>query len=62
MDVKVGDIVRMKKQHPCGCSDFKILRIGMDFKLKCQRCDREFMIPRNKAVKSIKHIIKDEIN
>ena len=56
MDIKVGDKVGMKKQHPCGSKDFEILRIGMDFKIKCCGCGREVMVPRAKAEKNIKHI------
>lgn len=57
MDINVGDKVVMKKKHPCGCNEFEITRIGMDFKLKCLGCSREIMVPRAKAEKSIKKII-----
>jgi len=60
MDIKVGDKVEMKKQHPCGCKEFEILRIGMDFKIKCCGCGREVMVPRAKAEKNIKHILNKE--
>ena len=60
MDIKVGDKVEMKKQHPCGCKEFEILRIGMDFKIKCCGCGREVMVPRAKAEKSVKQIIPKE--
>lgn len=54
VDYNVGDIVIMKKPHPCGCREFEILRVGVDFKLKCTGCGREVMVPRIKALKSIK--------
>ena len=54
MDVRVGDTLRMKKPHPCGSKEFEILRVGVDFKLKCAGCGREVMVPRIKALKSIK--------
>lgn len=54
MQLKIGDIVIMKKQHPCGSKEFEITRLGVDYKLKCTRCGREVMIPRIKAEKSIK--------
>ncbi len=54
LDYSVGDTVIMKKPHPCGSSEFKILRVGVDFKLKCAGCGREIMVPRIKALKSIK--------
>lgn len=62
MDINVGDRVVMKKKHPCGCNEFEITRIGMDFKLKCLGCSREIMVPRAKAEKSIKKIIKEKDN
>ncbi len=56
MDVRFGDILEMKKQHPCGEKRFAVLRSGMDFKLKCLGCGREVMVPRAKAEKNIKRI------
>ena len=44
----VGDIVRMKKKHPCGSDAWEITRVGMDFGLKCVGCGRWVMIPRVK--------------
>ena len=61
MDIRVGDRVEMKKQHPCGGKVFSVLRVGMDFKLKCLTCGREVMVPRTKAEKSIKAIVPKEI-
>lgn len=60
MDVRAGDILHMKKTHPCGAGDFLVLRAGMDFKLRCTKCGREFMIPRAKAEKNIKKISRTE--
>lgn len=54
MDVRVGDILEMKKQHPCGNKRFRVLRVGMDFKIKCEQCGHEIMLPRVKAEKNIK--------
>ena len=59
MQIGLGDIVKVKKQHPCGCDIFKISRIGMDFKLVCTKCGREVMLPRKAAEKAIKKIITD---
>ena len=56
LDVKVGDIVRLKKAHPCGSFEWEVLRVGMDFRLKCMGCDHQVMITRKKAEKSIKQI------
>ena len=59
MDVRIGDILLMKKSHPCGSSRFLVLRIGMDFKIRCEGCGREIMAPRSKIEKRIKKIIRD---
>ena len=56
MDVKVGDLLKMKKEHPCGGSEFLVLRVGMDFKIKCTQCGRQMMLPRAKVEKNIKLI------
>jgi hypothetical protein len=60
MDVRVGDILEMKKQHPCGNKRFRVLRVGMDFKIKCEQCGHEIMLPRVKAEKNIKKIIRED--
>ena len=56
MDIRVGDKVTMKKPHPCGCADFLVLRVGMDFKMRCLGCGHEIMTPRKKVEKHIKKI------
>ena len=53
MEYKVGDIVKTKKKHPCGSSEWEITRVGVDFKLKCNGCQRVIMLPREKALKLI---------
>ncbi len=60
MDVRVGDILELKKTHPCGSKRWEVLRVGMDFRLRCQGCQHELMIPRSKIEKSIKKIIRQE--
>lgn len=62
MDVKVNDILLMKKRHPCGSKEFLVLRSGMDFKLRCQGCGHEIMIPRSKAEKNIRKISREDEN
>lgn len=60
MDIRINDILTMRKQHPCGGKTFLVLRSGMDFKLKCEKCGREFMIARSKAEKNIKKVYRKE--
>lgn len=59
MEYKVGDIVEFKKQHPCGSKLWEIIRVGVDFKFKCQGCNHVIMIERPKALKLIKKIIEN---
>lgn len=59
MDIQVGDIVKLKKQHPCGSHEWKVLRIGADFRLKCTGCGHQIMIPRKQLEKSIREIRKN---
>lgn len=56
MDIKVGDVLRMKKEHPCGSSEWEVLRTGIDFRLKCLGCGHMIMIPRKQAEKNIREI------
>ena len=60
MDVRVGDILVMKKNHPCGENKFLVLRSGMDFKLRCTGCGHEVMQPRRKIEKMIRRIVPKE--
>ncbi len=59
MDLKVGEIIRMKKKHPCGTNQWKILRIGMDFRLECTGCGRQVMLPRKLVEKNYKGHVSD---
>jgi len=56
MDLKVGDIIKLKKPHPCGSSEWEILRVGMDFRLKCKGCGHLVMLPRKEVEKKIKSV------
>ena len=53
MEYQIGDIVRTKKVHPCGSKNWEILRVGVDFKLKCLGCGHIIMLERQKALKMI---------
>lgn len=53
MDYNIGDIVKTKKQHPCGSKEWEITRVGVDFKLKCLGCSHIVTLSREKALKSI---------
>lgn len=53
----VGDIVKMKKGHPCGADQWEVLRTGIDFRLKCLGCGRVVLVPRPKFEKAVRAII-----
>ncbi len=56
MDLRVGDIVTMKKPHPCGSKDWKLLRVGADIRMECLGCGHLLMLPRNKVEKNIRKV------
>ena len=56
MDIQIGDILVMKKAHPCGEKQWRVLRTGADFRLKCMGCGHEIMVARFKAEKNIRSI------
>lgn len=57
--VAVGDILEMKKSHPCGAKTWQVLRVGVDFRLRCTGCGHELMLPRARIIKSVKKIIRN---
>lgn len=58
----LGDIVQMKKMHPCGTDKWEVIRVGADVKIKCTGCKRIVMLPRSKFQKSAKKVIKKAKN
>ena len=54
----VGDIIKMKKPHPCGSREREILRVGADFRLKCMGCGHQIMVPRKLVEKNTRQITK----
>ena len=58
MRFSLGDVVRMKKQHPCGNDEWEIMRVGMDFRIRCLKCGRMVMLPRPKFEKSVKEVVR----
>ena len=60
MDIQVGDILTMKKEHPCGDKRWLVLRTGMDFRLRCMGCGHEVMGPRSRFERNIKSVDRKE--
>lgn len=56
MKIEVGDVLNMKKSHPCGSNRWEVLRVGADFRLKCLGCGHQIMLKRTLTEKNIKFI------
>ena len=56
---EVGDIVKLKKPHPCGSHEWEVLRIGADFRLKCIGCGHQIMAPRSQIEKKIRQVSRE---
>lgn len=56
MNFEVGDIVKLKKKHPCGSQEWEILRVGMDFRLQCMGCGHQIMVPRKLVEKNCRGV------
>ena len=59
MDIQVGNRLQLKKKHPCGSSEWEVLRVGADFRIKCAGCGHQIMISRPNLEKNIKKIIEN---
>lgn len=59
-DYALNDLVEMKKPHPCGENKWKIIRMGMDIRIKCQGCDHSVLIPRRKFEKNLKKVLETD--
>ena len=57
-EFEVGDVVSLKKQHPCGSNEWEILRVGADFRLKCMGCGHQIMVTRKLVERNARNLIK----
>ena len=63
LKIKPGDRLEMRKKHPCGSSEFEVLRAGSDVRIVCRGCGRDLVLPRDKiehAVKKVYHLNEQE--
>jgi len=56
MQIRVGDVARMRKQHPCGSSEWEVTRVGADIGMKCLKCGRRVMLPREEFERRVKRL------
>ena len=61
-DLRLGDVLRLKKAHPCGGSEWEIVRLGADIRIRCLTCDRRVMLSRSELAKRTKNAVaRDQI-
>ena len=59
-DLRLEDIVKMKKLHPCGSSTWKVVRLGADIRLECCQCGRRVMLSRRELSKKMKSVLNKD--
>ena len=57
MDLKVGDVIKMKKSHPCGTNAWELRRVGMDIRIRCTGCGHQIMLPRKQVEKAVRGFV-----
>ena len=62
MQYQLSDVIQMKKPHPCGENKWRIIRVGMDVKIKCLKCGHIVMLSHEVFIKRLKRILPDETN
>ena len=60
MDIKIGDVVRLKKKHPCGSYEWQVVRLGADIGIKCSQCQHRILLPRSVFERRVKAVISRE--
>ena len=61
MELRLGQVVRLRKVHPCGGFEWEVVRLGADIGLRCQRCRRRVLMPRSVVEKRIKTIVSPQV-
>lgn len=59
LDVQVGDVVQMRKTHPCGSDRWRVYRIGADIGIRCLGCERRLLLPRRKFERAVKRVLRE---
>lgn len=57
-DVQVGDVVRLRKPHPCGSAEWEVVRVGADVGLRCLGCGRRVLLPRDRFRRRVKALVR----
>ncbi|WP_079505969.1 MULTISPECIES: DUF951 domain-containing protein [Bacillaceae] len=59
-EFQLNDVVEMKKPHPCGTNKWKIIRLGMDIRIKCEGCEHSVLIPRKEFTRKVKKVLSKQ--
>ncbi|MFT9598745.1 DUF951 domain-containing protein [Mesobacillus sp.] len=59
-EFQLNDVVEMKKPHPCGINKWKIIRLGMDIRIKCEGCQHSVLIPRKEFTRKVKKVLSKQ--
>jgi len=57
-DIRLGDVVRMRKPHPCGSNEWDVVRLGADIGIRCRKCSRRVLLPRSQFVRQVKALVQ----
>jgi hypothetical protein len=57
-EIRLGDVVRMRKPHPCGSNEWDVVRLGADIGIRCQACGRRVLMPRRQFARRVKALIR----
>ena len=58
MDIQLGDVYRLRKPHPCGSYDWKVVRVGADIGMRCLKCDHKVLIARSEFERRVKTLLE----
>jgi hypothetical protein len=61
MDIRIGDVYTLRKPHPCGSYDWRVVRVGADIGMRCMRCDHKVMLPRSEFERRVKKMVSREV-
>jgi hypothetical protein len=56
-EIRLGDVVRMRKAHPCGSSQWEVVRLGADIGIRCSGCSRRVLLPRRQFIRQVKTLV-----
>ncbi len=60
MEIHLGDVVRLRKKHPCGSDEWEVVRLGADIGIRCRGCRRRVLLPRRTFERRVKAVLPSE--